>query len=452
MPRLLIAIIVLATFSGMHGPPLSAQEAQWFKGNLHTHSLWSDGDDFPEMIAKWYVERDYNFLAFTDHNILSEGEKWMPLSQIEKRGGKAALEKYTAAMDASWIETRIPPLSKKKADAESAEKEITAEEKKQQSEARRQVRLKGLAEFRGMFETPGKFLLMTAEEISDSAEGVPVHMNATNLVKVIRPAGGSTVREAIANNMRGAIAQSKAEGRDILVHLNHPNFGWAVTAEDLASVLEEQFFEIYNGHPGVNQLGDDQHASLEKIWDIANTIRVAKLNAPPLMGLATDDGHNYHGQPSGKSSQPGRGWIMVKANKLKPASLIGAIKSGDFYASSGVTIEAINWDPATGKLEIAIPPVDGQTFRTDFIGTPKNYQSESKPRVNKNGEPVRGTRIYSADVGKTFASIEGLSPSYQMTGDELYIRAVITSSADHPNPSFKAQKQQAWVQPVTFKK
>ena len=21
----------------------------WFKGNLHTHSFWSDGDDFPEM-------------------------------------------------------------------------------------------------------------------------------------------------------------------------------------------------------------------------------------------------------------------------------------------------------------------------------------------------------------------------------------------------------------------
>jgi hypothetical protein len=23
------------------------------EGNLHTHSLWSDGDDYPEMIAGW---------------------------------------------------------------------------------------------------------------------------------------------------------------------------------------------------------------------------------------------------------------------------------------------------------------------------------------------------------------------------------------------------------------
>ncbi|MFO0064709.1 MAG: hypothetical protein ACK523_01980, partial [Pirellulaceae bacterium] len=28
--------------------------ARWWKGNLHTHSFWSDGNDFPEMISEWY--------------------------------------------------------------------------------------------------------------------------------------------------------------------------------------------------------------------------------------------------------------------------------------------------------------------------------------------------------------------------------------------------------------
>ncbi len=28
-------------------PPL-----RWWKGNLHTHSLWSDGNDYPERIAR----------------------------------------------------------------------------------------------------------------------------------------------------------------------------------------------------------------------------------------------------------------------------------------------------------------------------------------------------------------------------------------------------------------
>jgi hypothetical protein len=52
--------------------PADAQP-RWWKGNLHTHSLWSDGDDFPEMIAEWYRTRDYQFLALTDHNVLSQG-------------------------------------------------------------------------------------------------------------------------------------------------------------------------------------------------------------------------------------------------------------------------------------------------------------------------------------------------------------------------------------------
>ncbi len=31
---------------------------QWFKGNLHTHSYWSDGDEFPEVIMDWYKSND----------------------------------------------------------------------------------------------------------------------------------------------------------------------------------------------------------------------------------------------------------------------------------------------------------------------------------------------------------------------------------------------------------
>ena len=55
--------------------------SQWWKGNLHTHSFWSDGDDFPEMIVSWYAENGYNFLTLSDHNILSVGNKWITIPQ-----------------------------------------------------------------------------------------------------------------------------------------------------------------------------------------------------------------------------------------------------------------------------------------------------------------------------------------------------------------------------------
>ena len=68
-------------------------EPTWYKGNTHTHSLWSDGNDFPEMIVDWYRARGYNFLVLSDHNTLSRGERWMDISRIRK---KQALDKYQA--------------------------------------------------------------------------------------------------------------------------------------------------------------------------------------------------------------------------------------------------------------------------------------------------------------------------------------------------------------------
>ena len=49
----------------------AAAKAQYWKGNLHTHTFWSDGNHFPEMAVDWYRQRNYNFLALTDHNVLS---------------------------------------------------------------------------------------------------------------------------------------------------------------------------------------------------------------------------------------------------------------------------------------------------------------------------------------------------------------------------------------------
>jgi hypothetical protein len=38
------------------------------KGNIHTHTRWSDGDSLPADVYGWYRDHGYNFLAVTDHN------------------------------------------------------------------------------------------------------------------------------------------------------------------------------------------------------------------------------------------------------------------------------------------------------------------------------------------------------------------------------------------------
>jgi len=420
-----VLLISVCPISSAEEPPL-----RWWKGNLHTHSLWSDGDQFPEMIADWYREHGYHFLALSDHNILSEGRKWMKDADIVKRGGKDALAKYKARFGGEWVETRG---------------EVGA--------ANFEIRLKPLSEFRALVEERGRFLMIPGEEISDKAEGVPIHLNATNIQELIQPLGGKTVRETIAANVRAVEDQAEKKGREILVHLNHPNFGLAITAEDMADVLGERFFEVYNGHPGIKHLGDATHPRVELLWDIANTIRLSDLNAAPLYGVATDDSHDYHGtEEDAKAAKPGRGWTMVQAKYLTPEHIIRALKAARFYASSGVTIRETTFDPASGKLEIAIVGEQGLTYSTEFIGTPIDYDRAVQPAVDKDGKPIRATKRYSADVGKVFATVKGINPAYTLTGKELYVRAVVTSSRAHPDPSFKGQMEQAWTQPVGWEK
>ena len=44
---------------------------KWFKGNIHTHTTESDGDDTPENVVRWYRRHGYDFLVLSDHNHLT---------------------------------------------------------------------------------------------------------------------------------------------------------------------------------------------------------------------------------------------------------------------------------------------------------------------------------------------------------------------------------------------
>jgi hypothetical protein len=44
----------------------------WYKGNLHTHTINSDGDSPPYDVMAWYKRNGYQFLAITDHNTFTD--------------------------------------------------------------------------------------------------------------------------------------------------------------------------------------------------------------------------------------------------------------------------------------------------------------------------------------------------------------------------------------------
>lgn len=416
----LSVLLIAFTFACKnHQPETADSNTIWWKGNLHTHSLWSDGDHFPEVITRWYKENGYHFLSVSDHNILQQGEMWIQPEynrHAQSGGGIAVFEQYVEEFGKPWVESRLI--------------NDTLE-----------VRLKPLTEYRHLFEEPEKFMLINSEEITDMHV---VHVNAHNVLHFIPPQGGETVRETIQNNVNAVHHHHHETGQEMFPHLNHPNFHFAVTAEDLAHIEGLHFFEVYNGHRGVYNYGDENHVDLDRFWDITLTLRLAHLDLGMMFGLAVDDSHHYENSMD-HTALPGRGWVMVRADFLTPEFIIRALKAGDFYSTTGVKLRDFSIIDNEYIVEIEAEP--GVEYTIQFIGTPKNHDITSRPVLDEFGNELRATRTYSEEIGMLFKEISGTRATYQLTGDELYVRAKIISTKAHPNPFAEGDTEVAWTQP-----
>lgn len=406
--------------AGAYTPPQPDDQGRyWWKGNLHTHTHWSDGDQYPEVIADWYKKHGYHFLALSDHNILSRGEKWINASK--SRGGMKAYEIYRERFGGAWIETRG-----------TTDEEL-------------EVRLKPLAEFRTLFDEPGRFLMVESEEITDHRS---VHMNATNLAQYIEPQRGESVRETIERNLAAVHAQRERTGQPMIAHLNHPNWSGHITAEEMYEIEDLKFFEVYNGHRGVRNYGQGTIKPLDRVWDIMLTKRLGELNLGVLYAMATDDAHHYENSDR-HTARPGRGWVVVRSRFLTPEHLIQAIEAGDFYASTGVTLASL--ERTSSGISLQIQAEKDVQYTVEFIGTRKGYDASSEPIRDEQGNIVRATHRYSDDVGQVLKTVKGNVASYTAKGDELYIRAKITSTKLKENPFQKGEFEMAWVQPIVVK-
>jgi len=306
-------------------PAQPAPPGQYFKGNLHTHTLNSDGDSTPDDVVRWYREHGYNFVTLTDHNFLTSVD--------------------------------------------------------------------GLNAVHGADD---KFLVVRGEELSDRSGDKPIHVNALDPASLIKPTGGSSVVD-VAQRMVDAIRAARG-----VPSINHPNFGWAFTTEELGQVQRMRLFEVFNGHPTVNNLGGGGVPGLEETWD--RILSSGRL----LYGIAVDDAH-YFKRPEDKTApRPGTGWVHVRVPRLEARAIVEAVERGDFYASTGVEMQSIE---STAKaLTLAVKQQASSKYRIQFIGK----------------------------QGRVLSEATSSPAAYTFKGDESYVRAKIIES----------NGKLAWIQPV----
>jgi len=241
-----------------------------------------------------------------------------------------------------------------------------------------------------------KFVVIRGEEVTSSVASKAVHVNGLNLETLVKHSTADSVVAAAQENVDGI---RKADG---VPHINHPNFTWAMTPEELRTVERTRLFEIFNGHPQVNNEAGGGSPGLEEVWD-----RI--LTSGRLMyGVAVDDAHHFKRPGDPLASGPGRGWIYVRTDRLEPRAIVEAMERGTFYASTGV--ELASYETTSASIALAIKTTTYSRYRVQFIG--------------RNG--------------KVLSQVTEPTATYTFKGDEGYVRARILESNGYT----------AWTQPV----
>jgi hypothetical protein len=241
-----------------------------------------------------------------------------------------------------------------------------------------------------------KFIVVRGEEVTSTASSKAVHVNGIDVDSLVKQSTSPSVAVAAQENVDGI---RRANG---VPHINHPNFTWAMTPDDLLQVQRTRLFEIYNGHPQVNNEGGGGAPGLEEIWD-------RLLSSGRLMyGVAVDDAHHFKRPGDPLASGPGRGWIHVRAERLEARALVEAMERGDFYASTGVELSA--YEAGAKGITLTVKATTYSRYRVQFIG----------------------------QSGKVLSEQTTPAASYAFKGDEGYVRARILESNGYA----------AWAQPV----
>ena len=211
--------------------------------------------------------------------------------------------------------------------------------------------------------------------------------------------------------------------------LNHPNFRNGATDQDMLHVQGLHLFELFNGHPHVHSHGTEKHPSTEDMWD--NMLTEGKL----IYGVSSDDAHHFQTLKPNLSN-PGRGWVMVKADELTPDAITHALRHGDFYASNGVFLKTCEPGAKTYRVEI-----DTQATEAELAGNPLLRGKA----VNQGTE---GYRIeFIGPEGKVLTTIQGTGAIVAIDPDLAYVRAKTTYTRKHPNAK-GFEEYYAWGQPV----
>lgn len=336
-------------------PVAPAAPAGYLKGSTHVHSAHSGDCHTPvDEVVGWYVAHGYDFIVLTDHNRVSD---------------------YTGG--APLVVLRGIELTHNPAKCEPPPPEV---------DGKCRIHVNGIG-----------VSAAAAAPLSIGVEGRPPALEWKN--------GSSALR---VDMYQAAFDKTRELGG--IVQINHPTWHWGVDGALLAELARRGavLVEIANTGFKTWNAGDEKHASAEAVWDDALG------RGAIIWGVASDDAHDYDEMADERQAAgarvypPGGGWVMVRAAK-SPDAIRAALERGDFYSSTGVTLERAQ--VLDGALDVAVAAASPGRHEIAFVG----------------------------QGGAVLDRVEGRAAKYSL--DRLqggYVRAVV----------IRDDGARAWVQPV----
>lgn len=275
-------------------------EGNSYKANFHSHSTVSDGKLPVEQVAKAYKEKGYSILAMTDHELLRDhshlsDEDFLMITAYEMTVREGSKTTNTNKVCHLNLYARDPHNV-------------------------RQVQF-------------DKALSMRYANYGDEIPFDP------DTLEMATPTDKRTHTIAYVNKL---IKEAKENG--FIVCYNHPT--WSNEEKEDFVDLEGCFaMEIVN-----------YSALTEGLWEY-NVHEYDQMlrNGMRVGCFATDDNHNFRPFTHPLCDSFG-GWTMVSMPSLTYDNVIKALEQGDYYASTGPTIEELYYDTEDGKVHIKTSP------------------------------------------------------------------------------------------------
>lgn len=266
----------------------------FYKANLHCHTVNSDGALTPEQVKEMYKGQGYSIIAYTDHEHILDHSDLNDDNFLTIPSAELAIKQYPRESTLKNYNMKVTHLNVYAIDPTNLTTPC----------------------YSSLYDY---FIPRLPQEVVDKIK------YEEDYNRVYSKHG---INEIIK------IAKEKG----FLVSYNHPT--WSLeNATDYLNYENLDFVEIYNHECTVTGRFDDEH-----VFD--DMLRAGKK----LWCTCCDDNHNGNYKTASIAEQIG-GYTMINADKLDYSTIINALKNGDFYASYGPEIYSLTLDNKVVTIE-----------------------------------------------------------------------------------------------------